>query len=143
MIATTDFQQRPLLYRDMATSFFKVSGLKRKQGWDNAAWDDLGFDGPPAGETVETIEVDTADECARACDGDGQCFSWTHQGRTCSLVYSIRIGKARYLDSEDAEEAEKDLGFTAGWATKRIRVWIDEHDCETEQWVKPSTERIF
>lgn len=128
----------------MALSFLNVSNLERKHGWDNAAWDDLGFDGPPAGETVEAVKVDTDDECAEACDEDGECFSWTHHGGICSLVHSIRAGKARYLEPfEDAEETELDRSFTAGWAAQRIRAWVDGNACETVQWVKPSTERIF
>ena len=132
-----------MLYRDLALSFFHVTDLERKEGWDNAAWDDLGFDGPPGGESVETVELDFANDCAEACRQDEQCFSWTHHIDTCTLVHSIRIGKARYVDEEGGEGGERDMRFIAGWIPERIREFVNGNGCGTVQWVKPSTERIF
>lgn len=129
-----------MLYRDLAISFFNVGNLPaRREGWDNAAWDDLGFDSPPAGETVEVIEREAADDCEAACEADDQCFSWSQHDKTCCLVHSIRIGYARSLDDDET----RDQTFVAGWAVDRIRAWRDEHRCEEVQWVRPNVERVF
>lgn len=133
-----------MLYRDLARGFYNVTSLTRREGWTNAAWDDLGFDAPPGGETVEEVEALTAASCEIACEEDEGCFSWTHHGYTCSLVYSIRIGYPRFLEGEDgAVGEERDMSFVAGWMTARIGRWVEEHPCEDVQWVKPSVERVF
>lgn len=127
----------------MALSFFDAGNLPRKRGWDNAAWDELGFDGPPGGESVDTVPVDTADACASACEEDRACFSWTHHLGVCKLVHAIRIGKARFLDPDGGEDGPRDEGFVAGWANERIRAWSEENRCEEVEWVRPSVERHF
>lgn len=72
-------------------------------------------------------------------------MQWTHAPEKCTFVRSIRYGRHRVW-GEKEEEAAMNVPngrFVAGWATERIKRWIDEHPCDEAQWVTPSIKRIF
>ncbi|USW54960.1 hypothetical protein Slin15195_G082790 [Septoria linicola] len=128
---------RPLLYRDMAVSYFQNFQFTQRENWDNAEWD--GFD--PPNDTTYNPHASIA-TCSTACEKHENCFQWTYHRQRCYFVHSFRLGRERE-PSTDGDWTIWDQRFVAGWDTAKIKKWIDQRPCEKVQWVKPSTERIF
>ncbi|KAM3421676.1 hypothetical protein BST61_g2061 [Cercospora zeina] len=135
--------EHPLLYRDLAISFYH--GFQSpiiREDWDNADWD--GFE-PPEYQGAHT----SMERCQAACTKHHLCMQWTYHLKKCRFVRSFRLGQAKEPHVEDDRKHEhgeweaKDQRYMAGWDTVKIKKWIDERPCTEVQWVKPSTERIF
>ncbi|PPJ59364.1 hypothetical protein CBER1_05801 [Cercospora berteroae] len=133
--------ERPLLYRDLATSFYEsFQSPSIRKDWDNADWD--GFE-PPKYQAAHT----SVERCQEACTKHNLCMQWTYHLKRCWFVRSFRLGQAKEPRVEDDRKDEKwleeDKTYVAGWDTVKIKKWIEERPCTEVQWVKPSTERIF
>jgi len=131
--------QRPILYRDLAVSYFNVTSLKIRTSWNNGAFD--GFDAPFPSAHYEHDPHESPDSCAGACDSHPDCFSWTHRPEKCIFVRSIRVGKP--VEAKDAKTGLDNVPTVAGWPIRRIQDWVDHNQCDEVQWVRPSIERIF
>ncbi|KAK4505060.1 hypothetical protein PRZ48_003023 [Zasmidium cellare] len=133
---------RPLLWRDIAISYFDLANMTRKNDWDNAGWDAY----PPA-EDDPNEPHSSVEACSLACQEADGCFQWTYHLQRCSFVRSFRLGRARepHVEEEkkDQEWTPEDKRYFAGWKTEHIQRWISERPCNEVQWVKPSIERIF
>lgn len=136
---------RPLLWQDIATSYFEFANMTPKDDWDNAEWD--AFD-PPAEDNSQDPHS-SAEACSLACQhAEGpECFQWTYYLQQCKFSKSIRLGRARQkrVDKTEGSKAwtSEEQRYLAGWNTDRIQQWISERPCDEVQWVKPSIERIF
>ncbi|KAF2168014.1 glycosyltransferase family 31 protein [Zasmidium cellare ATCC 36951] len=135
---------RPLLWRDIATSYFNLTSVPRKDDWDNAGWDAYS----PAEDDLREPHS-SAEACSLACREaeDSGCFQWTYHLRRCSFVRSFRLGRARkpHIDDQkkDHDWTQEDQKYFAGWNTEHIKRWISKRPCSEVQWVRPSIERIF
>lgn len=136
-------QQRPVLYRDLAISYYNsFFETPIRLNWDNAEWDS--FDPPESRAHTSPVT------CQDACAAHQGCFQWTHYLGRCHFVRSFRFGRARDPPPllEEAQQHDKpwspdDRRFVSGWISSRIQKWMDERPCNQVQWVKPSTTRIF
>ena len=145
----TTHSQRPLLYRDLAMSYFNLTSNFVLTDWDNAGWDD--FNAPTDTHMYSHNPHTSPDACSLACEAHQGCFQWTYHLRKCTFVRSFRLGRQQAPGlSKRPSEAEQwttwdleDLRFVSGWAAEKIKMWMDERPCEKVRWVRPSTKRIF
>lgn len=132
---------RPLLYRDMAISYYNSFQTERRDDWDNAVWD--AFDPPEEFRDAHA----SLESCHQACRKHAPCFQWTYHLRHCHFVRSFRYGRAREPlienDSKDEDWTHEESRYMSGWDTGKIGKWIQQRPCDQVQWVRPSIERIF
>ena len=144
--------QRPLLYRDLATSYFELGTFATREDWFNAGWDSFPAPNPSKFYTHDPHE--SFDACGRACKAQENCFQYQYHLRKCTFVKIIKFGvaaepridpKGKKEESEEelAEWEKEDLRFMAGWDTEKILKWMEERPCEQVKWVRPSVKRIF
>lgn len=136
---------RPLLWRDIAMSYFDLANMTDKLDWDNAEWDTF----PPAAEDDVRDPHSSAEACSLACQHtkNADCFQWTYHLHRCKFARSFRLGRAREPQVDKKESSQtwtlEDQRYLAGWNTDRIRQWMSKRPCDQVQWVRPSIERIF
>ena len=142
--------QRPLLYRDLAISYFNLTTITSpRASWDNAAWDAYPAPGPD--KLYKEDPHKSLTTCNSACEAHPHCFQWRYHLQKCTFVRSFRLGIQREpqlgvgASKEDKAKtwSPTDLEFTSGWNTKLITAWVESRPCEQVDWVRPSTERIF
>lgn len=143
--------QRPLLYRDIAISYFDFAQLQPRDDWNNAELD--GFVPPTLDDESSLNPHESFEACGQACEAHQNCLQWTYHLQECTLVRTIRYGKHQDPGFTDADRRKgwfytwgwdaKDRGFKAGWASQKIQKWMDARTCEKVMWVKPSTKRIY
>lgn len=45
-------------------------------------------------------------------------------------------------EEKDMEWTEDEMTFRAGWVKERVANWLDNEECESVEWVRPSIERV-
>lgn len=139
--------QRPLLYRDLATTYFNFANLTTLTDWDNGSRGSYRAPTPNKSTLYSLDPHASFSACQLACEALPDCLQYSYHLRNCKFSNSFHFGERR--EPEKATGANKmkwtdeDRGFQAGWIAKRILAWIDERPCEQVEWVRPSTERIF
>lgn len=128
---------RPLLYRDLATSYLQLGKLSTKQNWRNNAAG-VGYLAPE----TETHPHESPESCEAACKADEWCYCWTHHWKECHFVHSIRLGReVEPSVEEDEGGVEVEAAFVAGWDNEKIARWMNERPCAEVEWLKPSWDR--
>ncbi|KAK3709489.1 hypothetical protein LTR37_010862 [Vermiconidia calcicola] len=146
--------RRPLVYRDLATSYIDFGNLDAREDWNNMKNDRFPAEVPGDSSTEDPHE--SFDACGRACKAHHDCWQWNYHIRKCHFVRALRWGLheepglAKFESNEGAEYALEewnieDLRFRAGWDTEKITRWMDERPCGLDdvRWVTPSNKRIF
>lgn len=152
MLLLTLTSQRPLLYRDLATSYFNISSLTTREDWYISDGDS--FAPPVPSKYYSHDPHESFDACGTACIAHDQCMQYQYHLRKCEFMRSIRFGVKREpgiynlqgrvdVTADLSEWEAEDLRFMAGWDGEKIRKWMDERPCEQVKWVRPSIKRIF
>ncbi|KAK5165282.1 uncharacterized protein LTR77_009380 [Saxophila tyrrhenica] len=143
---------RPLLYRDLATSYFNLTNLTIRTDWNTAQHDAPVAEYPSDHYTHDPHE--SIEACSSACTAAEKCFTWTYHLRQCHLGTRLRaglhaepslkkVGGKTKLTEDDGTWTDEDLRFVAGWNHEKIKKWVDERPCEEVEWVRPSITRMF
>jgi hypothetical protein len=86
-----------------------------RQNWDNLASDPGEF-GKTGGIS---LEIESFEECAKACASDMNCFQYSHHGHSCHIGMSARLGHTKEKDGEGI--------WQSGWNETRLADWISNH----------------
>ena len=146
----TGLSKRPLLWRDMAVSYWNFANLTTRDDWDNTGRSS--FEARKQSEFYSHDPHESFEACRSACEAQPKCLQFTYHSRRCTIDRSLRYGE--YKDPEVERlgmtmnegtqgRSPDDLRFFAGWLPDKVKAWIDDHPCDTVEWVKPSLERIF
>lgn len=142
--------KRPLLWRDMAVSYWKFANLTTRDDWDNSGRSSL--DAPKRSQSYSHDPHESFEACRSACEAVPKCVQFTYHRRKCKIDRSLRYGECKEPEIEQpgmttSENTQgrnpDDMRFFAGWVPDKIKAWIDGHPCDTIEWARPSLERIF
>lgn len=139
--------KRPVLWRDIAISYFNFTNLTTREDWDNASKDNQ--EAPPRSDFYSHDPHESFEACKLACEALPMCLQWTYHLRKCKINNFLRFGEHREpelgkIGKDLSEEESKmdwspdDLKFRAGWVQDKVRRRVDERPCEKVEWVRPS-----
>jgi hypothetical protein len=144
-------RQRPLLLKDVYEEFVAPKLQDMREDWDNLSEDHYYLD-PNATKAddsttqryeswqIERAKLDdlseveeeahkSFDNCRAMCEEVTECFQFRFQDGICSYNRAFSLGKPK------KPESDADQRWMSGWATNKIRAWIQEQqECTRPTW---------
>lgn len=140
---TLSMQHRTLVFKDIYEEFLAPKLKDKRDNWDNLSEDRYYLD--PSAKQYEKWQLDRAkkddkseieqaahksfEDCRKMCEEVKECFQFRFQDGICAYSRGFMLGKPKKPESDEKKR------WISGWATSKIRAWIQEQgDCTAPVW---------